>query len=111
MFSPETIRSMSDNAAAKARKASKVPVEYDPIDEPLRFCRSIPNLGSYTPKGYRLVRDYMVDSSGFGSPGEPALTISRFCDLVKEPQQKKVLYGIIEAGQFQIVMGEFEKEA
>jgi len=67
--------------------------------------RSIPNLGDYRPKGWKLVKDYLVDSSGFGSPSEPAYTIDQFADEI----EVGFGYGIIECGQFQVVIGKFKR--
>jgi hypothetical protein len=103
MDSLATIQQMSAKAARKAKASGKKPALFQKGMDALQFCRSIPNLGGYTPKGYMLFTTYMVDSSGMGSSDEPALTISQFCDSLKDD----VYYGIIETGQFQIVMGEF----
>ena len=66
-------------------------------------CGQIPDFGDYRPDDYELVDEYFVDHSGFGQPGEPALTITQFQKLVK----KDFGYAIIEQGQFQLWIGEF----
>lgn len=65
--------------------------------------RNIPNFGDYRPKGWKLVETYFVDSSGFGEESEPALTINEFLKKIKAGRG----YAIIEAGQFQVYIGEF----
>ena len=65
----------------------------------------IPDLGDYTPKGYKLINSYFVYSSDFGVEGDPALTIEQF--LAKVVKGK--YYGIGRQGQFQIDVNEFEK--
>ena len=56
-------------------------------------------------KGYILKNEYFVDSSGFGQEGEGALTFNQFLGKVKAG----LYYGIIEAGQFQVYIGEYIK--
>ena len=102
MYSLETIRSMNRERAKEAREEGKKPMIYSGVPEDLR---NIPNIGDYRPKGWKLVETYFVDSSGFGSPGEPALTFDEFVEKAKEGKG----YAIIEAGQFQVQIGEFEK--
>jgi len=64
-----------------------------------------PNIGSYRPKGWRLVDRHFVDKSGYGSPHEPALTIQRFLRVLKPGMG----YAIIEEGEFQCYVGEFRQ--
>ena len=62
----------------------------------------IPNLGDYVPRGWKQTVDkpYFVDTSGWGDPGEPALTHEQFAKaLAKLPEGVGI--GLIEAGQFQ----------
>jgi hypothetical protein len=89
----------------------------------------IPYVGSRTPRGWRrldayetLWSDYdggpygphgylesenavFVDKSGFGSPGEPALTLDEFLALIRPGYG----YAVIEAGPFQVKVGVFER--
>jgi hypothetical protein len=63
-------------------------------------------------RGYRLIKELFVDSSGFGGPEEPALTQNQFTseltDLLKEHGS---LYATItNSGQFQVYVGLFKKE-
>ena len=55
--------------------------------------------------GYKLVNTYFVDNSGFGDRGKPALVFSDFLSNVKAG----LYYGIKEAGQFQVYIGEYKK--
>jgi len=71
-----------------------------------KYIRHIPFIGYRTPRGYKKLRTYFVDSSGFGSVGEPALTFGQFCDRVRAAGPGYG-YAIIESGQFQIVIGQF----
>lgn len=68
----------------------------------VRGCKII---GNDIPLGYELVETFFVDSSGFGSKGELALTFEDFLDKVRAG----FYYGIKEAGQFQVYIGEYKK--
>jgi hypothetical protein len=57
----------------------------------------------YTP-GYTFIKSYFVDSSGFGFSDELAMTFNAFIDEIKPGYA----YGIIDAGQFQVYIGEFK---
>lgn len=115
MMSLETIRDLSREAARKAARAGKVPftVEAEDIADlkskgASAAGKMFPFLGSYVPKGWkRTEREalFFVDSSGFGDPGEPAMTISQFYEALEAGKG----YAVIEAGQFQVYVGEFEK--
>ena len=69
----------------------------------------IPSFGGYVPRGWkRTSRDqisnsdepFFVDTSGFGAPGEPALTHEQFArELAKLPEGVGI--ALIEVGQFQ----------
>ncbi len=49
------------------------------------------------------INRFFVDSSGWGIEGEAALTINQFLEKVKAGKY----YAIIEAGQFQVYVGEY----
>ena len=55
--------------------------------------------------GYELVNSYFVDNSGLGCYDEPALTFEKFLNKVRAGYY----YGIKEAGQFQVLIGEYKK--
>jgi hypothetical protein len=66
--------------------------------------RKIPLLNTKDINGFEFIKSYFVDSSGFGDENEPALTFSNFFKEIKTGYA----YGIIEAGQFQVYIGEFK---
>jgi hypothetical protein len=102
MMDLATIRDLSEKAAKKAKREKKQPYiakEGDNSDA------RIPNFGDYRPKGWGLVGEYFVDKSGFGRGDEPALSISRFLRKLKAGYG----YAVIEEGQFQVWVAEFEK--
>ena len=115
MMSSEYIAQLAREAAKAARRQHKEPFVPESIHEIEQGegAFSIPNLGDYRPKGWKLIEHKLVDNSGFGSPGEPALTRSQFLDWLKThlSDRKTSGYGIIEVGQFQVVVGRFEHTA
>ena len=125
MMSAQLIKDVSDVAAYRAAEEGREPLSiWGPRD-----ATHIPFLGDYTPVGWRraLWSDFyttprvgypwredeevyfMVDSSGFDAPDEPALTVGEFGTFITTPQRPQLDYGwaIREAGQFQIVVGAF----
>lgn len=105
MMSIETIRQMSQEAAERAAAEHLEPyiIWQDDIDNMPPF--PFPSLGDYVPDGWELVETYFVDSSGFGREDEPALTVGQFLQVLKEGYG----YAVIEAGQFQVYVGEFRQ--
>ena len=65
----------------------------------------IPSINVEDYPEWELVEELFVDSSGFGQESEPALTIEQFYNQIK----KGLGYGVIDAGQFQVHVGVFEK--
>ena len=125
MQSVETIRELSRQQAILAAEMDQKPLSVWPEDIESGDISGIPFLGDYLPDGY--ARDtlqpeydknpngvymgdndgygaFMVDSSGFGSRGEPALTIAEFIERLTPGY-----YAIVEAGQFQVKVGKFRK--
>ena len=62
-------------------------------------------------KGYELIEQFFVDSSGFGQEGEMALTYKQFIDKVGYIlKENPVVYSAItDVGQFQVYIGIFKK--
>jgi hypothetical protein len=109
MFSPETIRRMSNEAAEKAAKKKKrpyVPYNWEEINEMPPF--PFPNLGDYRPKGWEPVgRPYFVDYSGLGGDHEVALSLRQFKIILVDNLQHGYGYAIVEVGQFQVCVQAF----
>ena len=63
-------------------------------------------------QGYTLVKEFFVDSSGFGEVGESALTVSQFLQEVENllTEYKKLTAKITDSGQFQVYVGLFQKQ-
>lgn len=66
--------------------------------------RKIPLLNTKDINGFEFIKSYFVDSSGFGSETEPAITFNSFIDKIKVGFG----YGIVNVGQFQVYINEYE---
>lgn len=62
-------------------------------------------------KGYKLIKEFFVDSSGFGQDFEPALTIDKFLiELRRVLEEAGMVYSFITGvGPFQVYVGLFSK--
>lgn len=113
MMSADTIRSLARKAAREsaARGVKPLIVEQEDIDHAnaaLAAGRTpslhIPFIGDRCPRGFKRTDNvYFVDSSGFGSEGEPALTMRGFIAKLKPSHA----YAVCEAGQLQVYVQEF----
>lgn len=117
MMSLSEIRRLSDEQAAKAaRKKLKpyVPFSREEIEGYPSF--PFPNIGSYDPPGWERVHGaddpLFVDTSGFGSENEPALTVRQFKEKLLELWDKDSGYGyaIVSEGPFQAYIGIFKEK-
>ena len=117
MMDPTTIRHLSDRAARKAAKEKRKPYVFWNAEEARTATGVIPFIGDYLPKGWERVEDengepltYFVDSSGFGTEGEPALTRRGFIAKIEKNIEagKGYGYALIETGQFQVYVGVFK---
>jgi len=113
MFSLATIQDLNRKAARESRRTGTLPVRFN-AERYAAFQRNpsnpgftIPHIGDRRPKGYTLVRELFVDTSGFGAPDEPALTLAQFAAEVKPG----FAYALIACGQFQGYVGEFRVRA
>lgn len=134
MMSIETIRALQHKAARDSQKRGILPyvieANYD-IDRMRPF--PIPFIGLRVPTGWQKVkvcpsndgagrwtsrsedeRDwlmFLVDSSGFGSTGELALTQDQFVGALRWQFERHPEYGwaVVEVGQFQVVVAAFER--
>jgi len=109
MISAQQIRSMSSDAAEKAKKEGTEPLVMRTAEYLQRFkerdvTNCIPFLGDYVPEGFYIKDEWFVDSSGFGKEGEPSLTIDQF---FKKLFTLKLPFGlaVTEAGEFQVYVG------
>lgn len=108
-MSIEYIEALATDAGVLARQLRLEPqvMPHHFLDEDLR---SIPNLGDYVPEDWELVETLFVDSSGVGEAGEASLTFDEFRTKVRvEIAHQGEIFGwaIVQAGQFQIYVGQF----
>lgn len=103
-MSIEYIRKINEQKAREAKEQDIVPVTiHDKHD--IESIKSLPFIGDYRPKAFKLCRVLFVDNSGLGADDEPALTFNQFVNEIVEGR----CYAIIEAGQFQVRIAEFEQ--
>ena len=105
MFSLATIQDIQRQAAARAAEEEKVPFVVWQEDLAAFPPFPFPFLGDYVLPGWKLDRTWFVDSSGFGEPGEAALTATQFRDQLEVGKG----YAIVEQGQFQVYIGEYSQ--
>ena len=106
MYDLATINQMNEERCEEAGREGKEPYLINDNAEIEKF-PPFPNIGTFRPQGWKLVKELFVDSSGLGSEGESALTVAQFKEQLKIGNG----YAIIEKGQFQVYIGEFEKVA
>lgn len=119
MMSHAAIREISRDAAIRAARAERFPftVEQEDLEDWKQKVKSgrlprlpFPHLGDYVPAGWRQTErePLFVDASGEGRESEPAMTIrALICDGHLTVGKA---YAIVEVGQFQLYLGEFERD-
>jgi hypothetical protein len=110
MMDLHAIRYLNEKIAKRAKKAKLQPHVVTEADlekaKKGKFTFSLPNLGYFKPKGWIKVNHYFVDKTGWGRPGELALTIEEFIDKMIPGRA----YALIEEGEMQCYVGEFVRE-
>ena len=120
MMSLQQIESESRRAARRSAKEGRGPLIIEPSDltNLKQAVRGVPFLGTRTPKGFKLLSTYQlpiggyksypykelfVDTSGFGSDNEPALSQDRFIEAVGQLVKSfgAIALSLSEVGQFQ----------
>ena len=111
MMGIETIQQQARDAAIEAAESNAVPFNYGVMEVNGFETFPFPFLGDYVPDGWEEVDRHFVDSSGYGYDNEPALTANQFRELVKSRIALDIDVGwaIVQAGQFQVYVGEFKK--
>jgi hypothetical protein len=138
MMDIETIVAMNKQQGRKAKKSGKEPTQFDEEDiqqaesGDLTPLKKIINLGNYIPKGWKRfntneLKDQLdlsydwkfldngglfVDSSGFGSESEPALSVNQFLQTVSKlfKIRDDLGFAICSEGQFQLTIGVYEED-
>ena len=117
MWGLDTIRQMNQEAADRALGEQSIPYRMDSLDEldewpPFPF----PHLGyacEEVDKTHDRLDTLFVDSSGYGSVGEAAMTMRAFTDrlcLLSEAHGS-LLLAVEEAGQFQVYVAVWKADA
>ena len=113
MMSVATIDSLNRERAEQAAQDGLTPYVFFTTSEVDDLPFPFPYIGDHRPEGWDLVVEHFVDSSGFGTPGEPALTVDQFQQVIRDsirahaPRRETVGWAITSAGQFQVYVGEF----
>lgn len=108
MFSLEVINALNQDIAAKAKQQKRLPLVLTEDDiQAFPSGINFPALGNYQPKGWELVGTLFCDKTGMGLSSEPALTLGQ----LKARLEPGKGYALIEEGQFQIVLGVFERKS
>src|SRR5262245_6120771 len=115
MMSLAAIRDLSAQAGRRARRHRKTVMVFNEVQRLMlangdwQPMRCIPNLGDYRPKVWKLVATHFVHKSGYGRDDEPAMSAYAFA---KNVGTATAAHGwrIIEEGQFQCYVGEFEQK-
>ena len=106
MIDLDQIRKMKSKAAKAARADKTKPfVVYNNRDIERLSSQEIrlPFLGDYCPEGFYVMNEIFVDSSGFGSDSEPAMTLPKFFGML-DKLGKPFGLAISEAGEFQVMI-------
>ena len=112
MMSLETMRYYQNQAAKKAARSKRKPLQVmewfleKELDARIEAVRGIPNFGTYRPKGFYLDRVVLVDKSGFGAEDGLALTLRGFVMGWVQPRD---WLAVIEESQFQVVVAAFRE--
>ena len=102
-MSLESIIAENRTRALQAAETKKTPFIFEKEDRGAFPPFPFPHIGSFIPEGWRKSEEYFVDSSGFGTVGESALTAEQFAGKMIPGRG----YAITEAGQFQVYVSEF----
>lgn len=113
MLSPSTIKRQNRERAERAARENLEPfVYFEPAEVAEHNGFPFPHIGDHRPEGWELVDVHFVDATGLGTEREPALTVSTFADIVRRrirESDRTVGWAVIEAGQFQVRVGEFQR--
>lgn len=117
MMSQSYIDEIAAEAAAEAEAEGLEPERAESVLAHFKSHGSfnIPFLGDYVPEGWERTtfEPLFVDSSGFGSDNEPALSVRQFVRKLEEYSKARdhIALGIIEAGQFQLYVATYRPDS
>jgi hypothetical protein len=114
MMDMATVRYYARKAGSAARREGLEPYQPTGLAD-IDFANPgfrIPNLGTYVPTGWRRTEDvWFVDKTGWGREDEPALTVPRFVEKIREyfSTHSTAGFGVIYEGEFQVYVAAFER--
>ncbi|CAK0779636.1 hypothetical protein CCP2SC5_920023 [Azospirillaceae bacterium] len=115
MYSLETLKSLNDEEVKKyfeEKPLKRVLIPKDVFSSPDYTGADIDGIAEHFT--VKKLEEYFVDSSGFGSPGEPAYTIADFTaiisGLLRSNHKRQYYAAITGSGQFQVYVTLFYKE-
>src|SRR5438045_2761413 len=115
MMSLDVIVALNEEIAAEAAQNDLVPFVPDGPESVDRWPPfPIPNIGYHKPDGWkRTDQEWFVDKSGFGRPGEPALTVEQLKRELRSYIARHPGHGfaITEEGEFQLYISAFRPKA
>ena len=113
MLDSRALARINRESTQRAARERRVPVIITPEDIDAyqagdERALSIPYIGQRLPRGYRRLGDpVFVDKSGSGSESEPAWTLRRFLEHVRECGES--YWGAVEEGEFQIYVQRYAR--
>lgn len=116
MLSLSGIRQLSRDAAIRSVRDNRIPFTVEPEDlidwkrrlEIRTLKLPFPFLDDYVPDGFRRTKrdPLFCDHSGCGTQSEPALTVRALLEALIPGKA----YAVIETGQFQLYLAEYERD-
>lgn len=114
MMNLETIVAINQDIGRSARRQKLQPYVPDGVADIEAAAFSIPNFGTYVPRGWERVEgvEWFADKTGWGRDDESAMTrrqfLSSFEDYVAEHPGHG--FAIVEEGEFQLYVGTFRRK-
>ena len=110
-MSASQIADIADQAARKAKRAHRQPLVFESQHHVEGAYYTLPNLGSYRPKGWKLEEYRTVDKYGIDQNG-PAMTVPAMLAWFKVHLTDVTTsgYALVEESEFQVVVGRFERQ-
>ena len=120
MMDLRALEHVNRQAMRKSQRDRKLPALVEAADVDAyrsgdRTALGIPYIGTRVPRGFRVVRSdgdsqaypLFVDKTGMGSSSEPAWTLNRFLDHLRD--NAGAWWGVTEEGPFQVYVQRYER--
>ena len=117
-----SLKAVNAERAATAAAEGLEPYVYFRADEVVEVLNRtggfpFPHIGDHRPDGWVHLDTHFADASGMGADDEPALSVRQLVALIEDriahhnAVGRVVGWAVIEAGQFQVRVGEFVRDA